>query len=492
MLAYPSPRSAALLLGLLALAAGGYWSAPLFDTAALGAAVLGVVMLADLGLTAGALRGRGGATPRPPGGQGMAVPLLTLAREFHEAVTVALPRQGRHILTNATGLHLRVQIHEDNHPSLNKSYSSGWHHVPAAQIGSGGGSPPEDEGRLPALPGKRATGRRPHRPLIPAIVRSEFSITPALRGELPLGGAGLRVIAGLGLWVLQYRFELGGRLRVYPLIEELARADLFAHRRRLYSLGEHRSRKFGRGTDFDRLREYTPDDEFRSINWNATARAGKPVVNQFHTDQSRELMLMLDCGRLMHTEIAGRSRLDRCLDAAIHLAYLALAQSDRVGLIAFDAQVRRHIAPGRRGEHLDRLINATFDLQPRFVESDYGRAVAELRSKHPKRGMVVLFTDMVDSVSSQSAVANLSRLARTHLPVIVILDDPAVHSLADAPAQTSQAAYVRAAAERFISEKRRALARLRTRGCLIVNVAADKLSGALVSEYLEAKARNIL
>lgn len=463
VIAYPSPRSAALMLGLLALASGGYWFAPLFDAAGVAAAALAIVMLADLSLTHSALVDRGwdgrGKAPRRL--------RLGLERAIPETVTVALPRLGQHRLSNRSRLALRVQVHEDSHPQLTKQYNSGWQRLAAATGGQGELSRPGE-------------------------ARSDLRITPALRGELPLGGAGLRVSGGLGLWVLQYRFELGGKLRVYPLIEELARADLFAHRRRLYSLGEHRSRKFGRGTDFDRLREYTPDDEFRSINWNATARAGKPVVNQFHTDQSRELMLMLDCGRLMHTEIAGRSRLDRCLDSAIHLAYLALAQSDRVGLIAFDAEVRRHIAPGRRGEHLDRLINATFDLQPRFVESDYGRAVAELRSKHPKRGMVVLFTDLVDSVSSQSAVANLSRLARTHLPVIVILDDPAVHSLADAPAQTSQAAYVRAAAERFISEKRRALARLRSRGCLIVNVAADKLSGALVSEYLEAKARNIL
>jgi uncharacterized protein (DUF58 family) len=388
--------------------------------------------------------------------------MLSLARDFPESVTVAVARQGAHLITNRSRIALRVQVHEDIYPQLDKQYAQGWLRVPAA------------------------------RGLAPGGVRSDLTITPSLRGELPLGGAGLRVLGGLGLWVLQYRFELGGRLRVYPLIEELARADLFAHRRRLYSLGEHRSRKFGRGTDFDRLKEYTPDDEFRSINWNATARAGKPVVNQYHSDQSRELILMLDCGRLMHTEIAGRSRLDRCLDSAIHLAYLALAQSDRVGLIAFDAQVRRHIAPGRRGRHLDRLIDATFDLQPRFVESDYGRAVAALRARHPKRGMVVLFTDLVDSLSSKSAVTHLSRLARTHLPVIVILDDPQIAALADAPVSGAQDAYVRAAAERSISEKRLALARLRTRGCLIVNVAAEKLSNALVSEYLEAKARNLL
>jgi uncharacterized protein (DUF58 family) len=300
------------------------------------------------------------------------------------------------------------------------------------------------------------------------------------------------VLAGLGLWIVQVRFNLDQISRSYPLIEELVRGDLFAHRRRLYGIGQHQSKKFGRGTEFDQLREYSPDDEFRTINWKATARAGKPVVNQYQVEQSRDLMLLIDSGRLMHTEIGGRPRLDRYLDAAVHLAYLALNQRDRVGLMVFDNEVRRFVPPAHRPRQLDDLIEAVFDLEPRFVESDYGRAVTTLKTRQHKRGLVVLFTDLVDSISSKSAVAQLSRLARTHLPVICILDDPQVPALASKPALQPEDAYVKAAAERFISEKRRTLQALRSRGCLIVNTAAERLNAALVNQYLEVKAKNML
>ncbi|MCC7478240.1 DUF58 domain-containing protein [bacterium] len=440
MIAYPSPRAAAIGLGLVLFAVLGYWWPQAFMLARLGAALLVLLMILDLWFSARSLYGK-----------------LSLSRDFPHNTTVARPRKGWHRIDNRSRIRIRARVYEDSLPQIEKLCETAWKAVP-----------PRSSQRLP------------------------LSITIQRRGEVPLGGASLRLFAGLGLWVLQYRFEPGNTAKVYPLIEELVRGDLFAHRRRLYGVGQHQSKKFGRGTEFDQLREYSPDDEYRMINWKATARAGKPVVNQYQVEQSRDLMLLLDTGRLMHSEIGGRPRLDRYLDAAVHLAYLALNQRDRVGLIAFDAEVRRFVAPGHRPRQLDDLIDAVFDLEPRFVESDYGRAVTTLKHRQPKRGLAVLFTDLVDSISSKAAVAHLSRLARTHLPVICILDDPQIPLLAAAEAQSVDDAYVKAAAEKFISEKRRTLQLLRTRGCLIVNVAAERLNAALVNQYLEVKARNML
>ena len=440
MLFYPSTRTGLIALALVALAAFGYLWRPAFDYALLGFILLVLTALADLVLTARALSGK-----------------LELKRDFPGVITTGISRDGQHVLANTSRLPLVVQVHEDRINAVHKHIVSGWQHVRP-----------------------RSTARMPLR------------FEARQRGELELGGAGLRVLAGLGLWVLQYRFEWTAKTRAYPLIEEFTRGDLFAHRRRLWGIGQHQSRKFGRGTEFDQLREYSPDDEYRAINWNATARAGRPIVNQYRVEQSRDVMLMVDCGRLMHTQIAGRQRLDHYLDAAVQLAYLALSQKDRVGLIAFDAEIQRMIEPASRPRHLDRLVEGMFALQPRFLESDYARAVATLKAYERKRGLVVLFTDLADSLSSRLAVAYLSSLARTHLPVVVILDDPAVSTLARQPATDAEDVFVKAAAEQFISEKKKTLRQLQSRGCIILNVTAERLSVALVNQYLEIKARNML
>jgi uncharacterized protein (DUF58 family) len=431
-----------LLVGVALL---GYAWTPAWDIALVGAMLLAVLVVTDLTATLRALRGK-----------------LAIDREFPQIVTVARQREGAYVLRNSSRLPLQLKVYDDRNPQTDKRLPAGWSRLaPGGELGL------------------------------------RLAVTFLRRGEQELGGVGVRIIAGFGLWVFQMRedFARDGRperIRVYPLIEELTKGDLFAHRRRLYNIGQHQSRKFGRGTEFDRLREYTPDDEYRLINWKATARAGRPVVNQMQVEQSRDLILLLDCGRHMHTEIAGRPRLDRYLDAAAHLAYLALSQRDRVGLLAFDQQVRRFVPPGHRAQQIDRIIDAMFDLQPRFVESDYANAVSDLKRRQPKRGLVVLFTELIDSISSRRAVANLSRLARTHLPVIVILDDPAVPALAARPAMQIEDAFTKGAAEQFMAEKRRTLQALRNSGCFIVNSAAERLNTDLVNQYLEVKARNLL
>ena len=418
----------------------GYVWAEAFTVVSILAAVLMFVALIDLMATRSLLIGK-----------------LKLTREFPETVTVELPRSGVHVLQNSSRMPIRFRLHEDVYPQFRKTVTAGWVSVAA-------GSSSE----------------------LPIVIRSND------RGEQDLGGIGVRILAGLQLWVNQLRFELEDKVRVYPLIEELTGGDLFAHRRKLWGIGQHHSRKFGRGTDFDHLRDYTPDDEYRSINWKATARRGKPVVNQFQVDQSRDLMLLVDCGRLMHTEIAGRPRLDRYLDAAIHLAYLALSQKDRVGLMAFASETIRYVPPARKPRQLDAIIESVFDLKAQFVESDYARVLTMLRSRHSKRGLVVMFTDLVDSVSSKRAVANFSRLSRTHLPVIVILDDPEIERLAAAKAQGPDDPFIKASAEMLLEQKRRSISELRSRGCLIVNVSAERLNGAVVDQYLQVKARNLI
>ena len=440
MLAFPSPRTGALCLALVMIATGGYFVPLLFTVALAGSGLFLILSLTELSMNLNLLPGK-----------------VLLTREMPGIVTVALPRHGKLLVANNSRLLVSYRIYEDSLPGVEKRYTSAWR--------------------------KLAAGAQHTEPL---------AVTVHERGEQDLGGAGLRVVAGLGLWVLQLRYAGHAPLRVYPLIEELSRGDLFAHRRRLYGIGQHFSRKYGRGTEFDQLKDYTPDDEYRNINWKATARRGMPVVNQYRVEQSRDLLLLLDCGRLMNMEIAGRPRLDRYLDAAAQLAYIALSQKDRVGLIAFDTEVRAFVPPGRVARQMDNLIDAMFDLRPQFVESDYARAITELKARSPKRGMAVLFTDLLDSVSSRYAVANLARLARTHLPVVVILDDPAVERIASTPVRTVQDVYDRVAGEQFISDKQRTLTQLKAQGCLIINVAAERLNAAVVDEYLQIKARNLL
>ena len=154
------------------------------------------------------------------------------------------------------------------------------------------------------------------------------------------------------------------------------------------------TRSFGTGREFSHLREYVPDDEARNINWLATARAGKLVSNVFQPEMGQHVAILLDCGRLMGVQDEGRSRLDISLEAALGFAAVALQRGDRVSFLAFSDRVIRWVPLGMGMQHLQKLIDACYDLEPSYIETDYLCAWEHLMKTHKQKTFVALFTDM--------------------------------------------------------------------------------------------------
>ena len=170
------------------------------------------------------------------------------------------------------------------------------------------------------------------------------------------------------------------------------------------------------------MRDYQPDDDIRQVNWAATARTGRPMSNQYRIEQDRDVVCLLDSGRLMSAPIGDRTRLDAALDALAAVALVADELGDRSGVIAFDSEIRRRVATGRRNS--DAVIGAVFDLEPRAIDTDYEIAFHLVGSA--KRALVVVFTDLLDEAAARSLVAAVPVLARRHAVVVASVRDPDV------------------------------------------------------------------
>jgi uncharacterized protein (DUF58 family) len=267
---------------------------------------------------------------------------------------------------------------------------------------------------------------------------------------------------------------------------------LLARRGRLQEAGLRASRRFGTGTEFESLREYQPDDDYRRINWKATARRGRPMTAEFETERSQNVLALLDAGRLMATEVGGLTKLDHALNTSLLLAYVAALRGDRVGLLAFGDRVLTYLPP-RRGRHAFLAMLATlYNLAAEPVEPDFDRAFEFLAARQMRRSLLVLFTDLTDRDVSSALVQHLARLARQHLAVCVTLGDPAVLTAASATPSTTAAVYERVVAARLLEERAEVLSALRQRGAITLDVPADRLTVAVVNKYLELKARTRL
>jgi len=257
-------------------------------------------------------------------------------------------------------------------------------------------------------------------------------------------------------------------------------------------MGLRTARLLGRGTEFESLREYQTDDDYRRINWKATARRHRPITTMYETERSQRLIVMIDLGRMMLTRVGELTKLDSAVNAALLLCYVALAHGDRVGLLSFADGVHAYTPPRRGRSHFYRIVEQLYAVRAQPVESDYALAFARLRTDLHGRALIALFTDLSDVDVANLIARNLMLLARHHLPLCVAMRDPVTQAWADVMPADGHELYAKAVATCVLEERATVLDRLRGAGVLTVDVQADQLTPATINRYLEMKARSLL
>ena len=203
-------------------------------------------------------------------------------------------------------------------------------------------------------------------------------------------------------------------------------------------------------------------------------------------------MIVLDAGRLLTSESDGRARLESAIDAVLHLAHSAVGHDDNVGLLIFADEVLHFSPPARGRRALRGVLDALAGVEGRLVESNYPAAFAYLAARNRKRALTVLFTDVIDRTASDAVLSQVGSLRPRHLPLAVTLRDPALERLGNARPKNVDVAYQRAAAEELLQAREEALAELRSRGALVVDVLPDGAARAVVMQYERLKRRALI
>lgn len=319
-----------------------------------------------------------------------------------------------------------------------------------------------------------------------------YTTRPLGRGVYRFGPIVLRWKTPLGLLWRQRTFPADEEVAVYPNLLEVQKYDLLARKGLLREMGLRAAPLLGRGTEFESLRDYQPDDDYRRINWKATARRHRPITTQYETERSQRLVIALDLGRMMLTRVGELSRLDAAVNTALLLAYVALGRGDRVGLVAFDQQTRVYVRPGRGRSHFYRLLEALYAVRAQPLEPDYARAFNRLRADLRGRALVAFFTDLSDPDSARVVARHLAALARHHLPLCVALRDPSLDDRAELVPMTGRQVYEKVVAGGLVEERATILDTLRRHGVLAVDTTMDRLTPATINRYLEMKERSLL
>jgi uncharacterized protein (DUF58 family) len=325
-----------------------------------------------------------------------------------------------------------------------------------------------------------------------SVALVEGTLRPTRRGRFEIAEVVVRVRGPLGLVARQGSRRLPATLRVHPAFRSRQEAELRIDRARILEVGLRSAKGRGSGTEFDQLREYSADDEFRRIDWAATARTGRPIVRTYRAERNQTVLCLLDNGRIMAGRVDDAPRVEYAMDAVMALSTVATRLGDRCGLVAFDREVRAVVGPASVADQRRRITEAMYDLEPVLVESDYRAAFAATVARFRRRALLVVLTDLVEQAVGEALLPALPLVTRRHLVVVGAVSDPAVEAWATGPVPDVGAAYRRAAAVGALEERRRTVGRLRAAGATVVDAPPGRLPMQLVDTYLRIKATNRL
>ena len=326
----------------------------------------------------------------------------------------------------------------------------------------------------------------------PRPVRAVYHVSPPAKGDFAFGDVYFQYPGRLGLITRQGRFPAARTVKVYPNLVETAKYELLARRGRLMQLGIRSTRIRGGGSEFESLRDYVPGDEYKKIDWSATARRGKLISRQYEAERSQNIVLLLDTGRNMLQPVQKMAKLDFVVNTALMLAYVAAASDDKVGLMAFDADVRVYLPPAKSKAQVYGILESLYNLDARMVETDYKAAFQSLATRWRRRSLVVLFSDLVDPDSSAQILDAVPMLADMHRLVCVTVSDPNILAAARAMPETGAAVYQKAVAQQVLQERRAAISVLKRRGVWTIDSPPEDLSADLINHYLDLKSRSMI
>jgi len=321
-----------------------------------------------------------------------------------------------------------------------------------------------------------------------------YRVVPHRRGTYALGDHTIRYSSPLGLWIRQITQRASQPVRIFPDVQAVRDYELLARQSR--DAAARASRRRGGASEFEALREYQRDDEYRKIDWKATARRHKLIARTYQLERDQSVVFMLDAGRLMTAESDALSLFDHALNATLMLTYVASRGGDQVGLMTFADRVLTYLPPGPGKSASQRLIRSLFAVHPDLVETDYEGAFTSLGPRLRKRSLVVLFTQILDHNASQQLLRLTRGLLPRHLPLVVLLRDPAIEALVQIePRQFAlgdHRPFITAAAAEVLSWREKLIRDLKRSGALVLDVLPRELSPSLINRYLEVKARQML
>jgi uncharacterized protein (DUF58 family) len=317
----------------------------------------------------------------------------------------------------------------------------------------------------------------------------QYILRPVKRGDYEFGHLNIYVSSWLGLIQRRFRFEAPEMVPVYPSYQQMRKYQLLAINDRLSEVGIKKIRRIGHSMEFEQIKEYVHGDDYRTVNWKATARRSQLMVNHFVDEKSQQIYCVIDKGRLMKMPFEGMSLLDYAINASLVLTNVALFKQDRAGIITFSEQPGDLLIADKKPTQMQAALHFLYNQKTRWLESDFERLYSLITTRIKQRSLLILFSNFESMSGLQRQIPALRKLAKNHLLLVVFFENTELIELVGKEANHIEAIYIKTIAEKFAYEKRLILKELQKYGVTAVLTTPAELTVNTVNKYLELKAK---
>jgi len=317
--------------------------------------------------------------------------------------------------------------------------------------------------------------------------QGKYYVIPLKRGEFTFGKVHCRYRGVLKLCLKSAVFDLDGNYKVYPDLKDMRKFSLSTLKKSQMIYGMKKTKAYGIGTEFESLREYSEGDDYRKVNWMATARSNKLIVNTYEPEKNQQIFILLDSSRVMNSEIKNIKKLDYAINSAFLLADTALKKGDNTGLMVFDSEVKRFIKPGKGLGQFQLIAENLYNVQENFVSADYRGALAYLNEYQKRRSLLCIFTELFNADEALRMAAALKSIARRHIPLIITIKDMRLYDMANSDIKELNDVYNKSAAIKLADEREKVKKIFFESGIACLDIPPDKLSMEVVNKYLSMK-----
>lgn len=322
--------------------------------------------------------------------------------------------------------------------------------------------------------------------------RYTYHIKPVKRGVYNFGALNVFVSSPLRLFKYRLRFSLHQDVAVYPSFLQMRKYELLAASNFLTEAGIKKIRRISHTHEFDQIRNYVKGDEFRVINWKATARKAQLMVNQYQEEKSQAVYSLLDMGRNMEAPFDGMTLLDYAINATLVISNIAMNKHDKAGMISFSNKIHNVLPAARSGKQLHLFMEHLYNQQTGFPEANYELLYAYVRRHIKQRSLLLLFTNFQGISSARRQLRFLRMLAQKHLVVVIFFKNTAIETLTAPKARNTQHIYEKVIAAQFAYEQKMIVKELQKHSIQTLLVPPASLSVETINKYIELKAMGLI